>query len=317
MEKAIPLALAASLCTATASVCQRLGARSYQAAGFDVWLVFRLVRRPVWLAGLASMILGFVFQVSALRFGPLALVQPILALELLFVFGYMAVIGRRVRVRRRDWLAALAMSAGIGLFLGLAAPSGGRLHAPGPSWWLAGLATLAIVLLALAVAFGPGNHPGMSRSRRAAVLGCATGISWGFVAAVIKELSSHLGDGIGAIASTWSPYVLIVVGAATMLLASHALAAGPLAASQPGFTILDPFSASMLGLFLFSEHIRAGLLDLAGEAAALAIVIAGASALSHSHLIVGEGRTAPGPPAGRRPARIRRPATANGAADDR
>ena len=50
-------------------------------AGFDVWLVFRLARRPVWLLGLASMILGFVFQISALRFGPLALVQPVLALE--------------------------------------------------------------------------------------------------------------------------------------------------------------------------------------------------------------------------------------------
>jgi drug/metabolite transporter (DMT)-like permease len=276
-------------------VCQRFGAAGHETAGFDAWLVFRLARRPVWLAGVASMILGFVFQVSALRFGPLALVQPILALELLFVFGYMAVIGRRVRVRRRDWVAAVAMSAGIGLFLGLAAPSGGRLHAPGPSWWLAGLATLAIVLLAVAVAFGPGNRPGASRSRRAALLGCATGISWGFVAAVIKELSSHLGGGIGAIASGWSPYVLLVAGAATMLLASHALAAGPLAASQPGFTILDPFSAGMLGLFLFSEHIRTGILDLAGEAAALAIVIAGASALSHSHLIVAEDETSPAP----------------------
>jgi hypothetical protein len=67
----------------------------------------------------------------------------------------MTVIGRRVKVRRRDWLAAVAMSAGIGLFLRLASPSGGRLHAPGSSWWLAGLATLGIVLLALAAAFGP------------------------------------------------------------------------------------------------------------------------------------------------------------------
>src|SRR5271154_2196774 len=132
------------------------------------------------------------------------------------------------------------MSAGIGLFLRLAAPSGGRLHAPGAWWWLAGLSSLAIVLLALAVAIRLGHRPGASRSRRAALLGAATGISWGFVAAVIKELSSHLGDGIGAIFSTWSPYVLVVAGAATMLLASHALAAGPLAASQPGFTILDP-----------------------------------------------------------------------------
>jgi len=298
MEKAILLALAASFCTATASVCQRFGARRYERAGFDVWLVFRLARQPVWLLGLASMILGFVFQISALRFGPLTLVQPILALELLFVFAYMAIVSRRVTVRRRDWLAAVAMSAGIGVFLRLASPSGGRLHAPGSSWWLAGLSTLAIVLLALAVAFRPDHRPGVSRSRRAAVLGAATGISWGFVAAVIKELSSRLGDGIGAIFSSWSPYVLIVVGGATVLLASHALAAGPLAASQPGFTILDPFSASLLGVFLFSEHIQAGIGDLAGEAVALAVVIAGVSALSHSHLIVGEDAPSPSPPAG-------------------
>ncbi len=273
-EKAILLAVAASLCTATASVCQRIGARSSGAAGFDVWLVFRLARRPIWLLGVASMILGFVFQLTALHFGALALVQPILALELLFVFGYLAVVGsKRVKVKRRDWLAAAAMSAGIGLFLWLASPSGGRLHAPGSLWMLAGLATFGVVLAALAVAFGLGKRAGTSPSRRAAVLGAATGISWGFVAAVIKELSSHLSDGLGAIFTSWSLYVLVGVGAATMILASHALAAGPLAASQPGFTILDPMTASLLGVFLFGEHIRTGVMDLAGEALALAIIL--------------------------------------------
>jgi hypothetical protein len=73
-----------------------------------------------------------------------------------------------------------------------------------------------------------------------------------------------------------------------MLLASHALAAGPLAASQPGFTILDPLSAGLLGVFLFSEHIRTSPWDLAGEALALALVIAGASGLSRSCFILGE-----------------------------
>ena len=82
------------------------------------------------MLGLASMILGFILQISALHFGALALVQPILALELIFVFGYMAVIGSR-GVKRRDWLAAIAMCAGLGLFLLAASPSGGRLHAPG------------------------------------------------------------------------------------------------------------------------------------------------------------------------------------------
>jgi drug/metabolite transporter (DMT)-like permease len=287
MEKAILLALVASFCTATSSVCQRLGATSVQVDGLDLRLIFRLAHRPIWLAGIASMILGFAFQVTALRFGALALVQPILALELLFVFGYMAVLGSH-QVQPRDWLAASAMSAGLGLFLLGASPSAGRPHAPGPLWWLAGLAALGVALLGLGVSFGVGRSPGISGSRRAAVLGVVTGIAWGFVAAVIKEFSSHLGAGVGAIFSNWSVYVLIGAGAASLLLASQALAAGPLAASQPGFTILDPLAASLLGMFLFGEHMQAGTLDIAAEVAGLALIVGGVSALSHSHLIQGE-----------------------------
>jgi len=281
MDKAILLAAAACCCTAASSVCQRMGAKTSPSSGFDAGLMFRLARRPVWLLGIASMIAGFVLQLAALHFGALALVQPILAAELVFVFGYLAVAGSG-RVKCRDWLAAAAMSAGIGVFLRVASPSGGRLHAPGSAWLIAGLATAGVVLLALTVAFGLGHRPGASGTRRAAVLGAATGISWGFMAAVIKELSSHLDDGAGAILSSWSLYLLIVAGAATMLLASHALAAGPLAASQPGFTILDPLSASLLGVFLFGEHIRTGAADLAGEVLALGTVIAAAAVLSHS-----------------------------------
>lgn len=294
MEKAILYAVIASFCTATASVCQRIGARSSETAGFDVWLVFRLARRPIWLLGVASMIGGFLFQLAALHYGALALVQPILAIELLLVFGYMAVAGAgRVRVRRRDWLAAAAMSAGIAVFLRLASPSGGRLHAPAAAWTIAGLITLGLVLLAVAMAFGLDGRAVTTRSRRASFLGAATGISWGFVAAVIKELSSHINDGVGAVFANWSLYALLVVGAATMLLASHALAAGPLAASQPGFTVLDPLSAGLLGVFLFDEHIKTGIFDLAGETLALAVVIAGASILSHSCLILGEDEKSP------------------------
>ena len=293
MDKAILLAIAASVCTATASLCQRKGARSTQTAGFDARLLVRLARQPAWLLGIAAMIGGFIFQITALRYGGLALVQPILAAELLFVFGYLATAGSR-RVTGRDWLAAAAMSAGLGVFLRAAAPSSGRLHASGSSWLLAGLVTASVVAAALAVAFGLGRRPGAPRGRRAAVLGAATGISWGFMAAVIKELSSHLGGGPGAIVSAWSLYVLLAAGAVTMLLASHALAAGPLAASQPGFTILDPLTASLLGLFLFGEHIRTNAAALAGEALALAVIIAGAAALSRSSLIAGENAPAAG-----------------------
>jgi drug/metabolite transporter (DMT)-like permease len=295
MDKAILLAVAASLCTATSSVCQRLGASRTAADTSGLRLIVRLARRPIWLAGIGCMILGFACQVSALHFGALALVQPILALELLFVFAYMAALGSR-RVQLRDWLAASGMSAGLGLFLLAAAPSGGRPHAPGPSWWLAGLATAGVVLVGLIAAFGLGRRHGAHGSRRAAILGAATGLCWGFVAAVIKEFSSQLGAGAGAIFSSWPVYALVGTGAASLLLASHALASGPLAASQPGFTILDPLAASLLGVFLFGEHIRAGTLDLAAEAAGLALVVAGVAVLSHSHLVQGENTPRPARP---------------------
>jgi drug/metabolite transporter (DMT)-like permease len=290
MQAAVLLAIAASFCTATASLAQRQGAKSVQTTGgFDARLLFRLARQPVWLLGVVSMIGGFVFQLTALRYGPLALVQPILSLELLLVFGFLALAGRRrTRIKPRDWLGAAAMSAGVAVFLRLASASGGRLHAPGSSWLLAGLVTFGVVGAGVAVASGIGNRPGATPSRRAAILGSATGIAWGFVAAIIKELSSHLGGGLGAVFSTWSLYALLVVGAAAMLLASHALAAGPLAASQPGFTILDPLAASLLGVFLFGERIQTGPWDLAGEALALALVVAGAATISHSCFIRGE-----------------------------
>jgi len=284
MELAILLALAASLCTATASVCQRLGARRAHGGemrGFDPLLVFRLARQPAWLLGFASMLAGFVLQVSALRYGPLALVQPILAVELLWVFGYLVLRAGGHRARWREWVAAIAMSAGVSVFLRAAAPAGGHEHARALAWWAAGLTAGAIVAVAVVLA-GDGPPP-----RRAACLGIATGIAWGFVAAVIKELSSHVADGPAAIFSTWSPYVLAATGAAAMLLASHAMSAGPLAAAQPGFTIGDPVTAVLLGTIAFGEHLGASPAALAAQVLGLLVLALGVRTLSRSELITG------------------------------
>jgi len=286
--RAVALALAASFCTATSSVCQRMGAAPAPGGErLSFRLVLYLLRQRIWLAGIASLILGFVFQVAALHYGDLALVQPILASELLFVFAYMAVVGSR-RVARHDWLAASAMAAGLAVFLFTANPSGGHLHAAAASWWFAGISAIGLTVVVTVVAFARhpnGNNP--SPARKAALLGVATGISWGFVAAVIKELSSHTGSGAGLFL-TWSPYALVGVGAASMLLSTHAFQAGPLAASQPGFTIVDPLVASLLGVFIFQEHISLEPLAVLVEAAALAALVAGVVALSHSQLVQGE-----------------------------
>jgi drug/metabolite transporter (DMT)-like permease len=209
--------------------------------------------------------------------------------ELLFVFGYLGAITRCRGVRWREWAAAIAMSAGLAVFLRAASPSAGRPHAPGTLWWIAGLATLAAA--GTAVAAGSGAH--VTASRRAACLGIATGIAWGFVAAVIKEMSSHLDGGLAAVFTNWAVYVLVAAGAAATLLASHAMTAGPLAASQPGFTLLDPAVAILLGVFLFGERLQAAPADLAGEIFGLLVLAAGVWALSRSQLVSSHGPALP------------------------
>jgi drug/metabolite transporter (DMT)-like permease len=299
----ILLSLAASFCTATSTVCQRLGAHSVGAretgaSDFDAMLVFRLARRPVWLLGIASMVAGFAFQLTALRYGPLALVQPLLAVELLFVFGYLSVFSRFRGVRLLEWLAAVAMSAGLVIFLTAASPSSGQAHAPAALWWISGLVTFAVVAVGVAVA-----NRAASPARRAALLGVATGVVWGFLAAVIKELSSYIDDGPAAVLGNWSAYVLIGVGAAAMLLASHAMTAGPLAASQPGFTLLVPVVAILLGVFLFSEHLQTSPTALTAEVLGLGVLAAGVWALSRSDLITSQAEALTAPARARRESR--------------
>jgi drug/metabolite transporter (DMT)-like permease len=333
---AILLALAASLCTATASVCQRFGAvslhqgaererapakRNASSGGFDPLLVMRLAQRPVWLLGFAGMLGGFACQVTALHFGPLALVQPILAVELLWVFGYLVMRDaraappagvprtgspaggppgsgaperrRRRRAAWRDWLAAATMSAGVAVFLAAASPSGGRPDAPAAAWWTAGISTVLLVSLVIATSRVNAASPAW----RAACLGIATGISWGFVAAIIKELSARVTGGPAVIFTTWPAYALMATGAAAMLLTAHAMAAGPLAAAQPGFTIFDPVTAAILGVVLFGEQVRNTPLALTAEVLGLLALAIGARTLTRSTLL-----TPPAAPVSARPA---------------
>ena len=283
------LALTASVFTALASVAQRRAAAPAPSEnGLGLHLVHYLLHRPVWFLGIASMILGFVFQVAALRVGSLSLVQPIIATELLIVFALIA-LRHRHRVHARDWIAAVGMALALGAFLALARPTGGHDHASGSMWLLAGGATAVLAGVLALIAYVPGKHGARSTSsRKAAFLGIAAATGFGFVAAVIKELSTHFAQGPVAVFSNWSPYVLLLSGAASMFLASHAFQAGSLAASQPGLTIVDPLVASFLGVALFGERLVLEPIALAGELAALTVLLCSVVVLSRSPLIRAE-----------------------------
>jgi multidrug transporter EmrE-like cation transporter len=192
-------------------------------------------------------------------------------------------------VQLQDWFAAIAMATGLALFLGIAHPQGGSSHASMSLWLAAALGTLAAAALFFTFARLPlrsGRPP--SHARQAALLAVAAGAAWGFVAAVIKEMSGLLSSGPYAVFTNWSPYVLLIAGAVAFFLLSNAFQAGPLAASQPGLTIVDPLVASILGVFLFKDRIRHDPIELLGEAIALVVLLGGVIVLSRSPLVQGE-----------------------------
>ena len=132
-------------------------------------------------------------------------------------------------------------------------------------------------MVVAAVAMVQVGHRRPSGARQAALLAVAAGIAWGFVAAIMKELSSHLERRPVAVFSNWSPYVLVLVGAVAMFLNSTAFQAGSLAAVQPGLTLVDPLVASLLGITIFGEHLASDPARLATMA--VAGVLLGASVI--------------------------------------
>ena len=178
------------------------------------------------------------------------------------------------------------MVVGLGAFLSLAHPQGGSSHASAAHWVAAGVTTLVGVAVMTALAYVPtGRRPSTSSARRAACLGVAAAAGFGFVAAVVKELSTHLGHGPSGLFLTWSPYVLLATGAASMFLASNAFQAGSLAASQPGLTLVDPLVASTLGVALFGERLNVHPLAVTGETVAAFVVVCSVIVLARSPLI--------------------------------
>lgn len=287
MRIEIPLALAASVFTATASILLRAAAAPAPPEIRFSWrLVEFLLHRRLWFLGVLSMIASFCLQVAALHFGQLSVVQPVIASELLFVFAYLA-LRHRAQVRARDWLAAAGVALSLGGFLVVASPSGGSSTNAGTVQWLEAAGAVAI---AAGLAIGLSIVPGRRRrpptpARKAAFLAISAGAAWSFVAAVVKELSVDVSHGPAAVFGNWSPYVLLASGAVAMFLVSNAFQAGPLAASQPGLTIVEPLAASLLGITLFGDHVRNGVWELGVMAALVAVLVGSVVLLSRSPIV--------------------------------
>jgi hypothetical protein len=210
-----------------------------------------LVRRPLWWAGNLGDWGAYLAQAAALGFGALLIVQPIIASSLLFALALGARVTRRP-LRRADAVAALALAVAVAVFAIVANPSSGRDTATVSRW--APSAVILLVALAGALASAWRTHG----ASRASGFGAAVGLLYGASAVLTKTVVDHLHAGPVAVLSSWDTYALIVVALAGTFLQQLALASGPLSASLPAMTVLEPLVASALGVTVLHEHLRIG-----------------------------------------------------------
>lgn len=95
MVGAIAAALASAVCFALAAALQHREALGTDAAGVaDIRLLWRLCRRPLWLAGVAADLASMALHVFALSMASLALVQPLGVTGIVFAIPLAALVRR-------------------------------------------------------------------------------------------------------------------------------------------------------------------------------------------------------------------------------
>ncbi|MGI8761098.1 MAG: DMT family transporter, partial [Jatrophihabitantaceae bacterium] len=127
----------------------------------------------------------------------------------------------------------------------------------------------------------------------AALLGTASGASFGLTAALMKAMTETFAHGFLTIFTTWQTYAMVAAGGLAMFLLQSALNAGRLIAAQPGITTADPVVSILWGVLGFGETVRGGVFLLLAAVSA-AVIGWGVFLLARSPLIAGaEGAAEP------------------------
>ena len=223
---ALAFAVAAALKHASAAGVGRLEAMTLPGMGR---FVRATAQHPLWWVGVAVDVIAVCFHVLALRVGALAVVQPLLVSVLVFGLAVRGIVDRRVRARELGW--AVILSVALAGFLVVAAPT-----EP-----------------------GPGADVDRVSGAAAAVYGVAAGIAYAASAALLKALTGMLPRGLAALAGSWQLYAVIAVGGLGAILTQLAYQSGPLAASLPSITIVNPLLSIAIGVVVYDENISQGV----------------------------------------------------------
>ncbi|MEP6462284.1 MAG: DMT family transporter [Frankiaceae bacterium] len=273
-RESVPLAVAASLAAAgafgVASALQHAESlRVDRRAALDPGLLTSLLRRPLWLFGVAADMLAVTLQAVGLRYGPVALVQPLLVAGLPVAVTLSCRLDRR-RLRRSEALGVLLSSAGLALLAPTTATSGlGR-----PPDRLAGLVAALVLGLTVGLLLLLARH---DPSQAAVATGCAAGIVVGAGSVLLAVSAGRIGNP-AALFTSVAPYATVAVGLLGLLLSQAAFQTGALGTPLAALSVTEPVMAVALAVVLLHERLPTTpltrALALVGATAAVGGVVA-------------------------------------------
>jgi drug/metabolite transporter (DMT)-like permease len=238
--------------------------------------VLDLLRRPRWLTGTTFLLLAIMFQLAALTFAPLIVVQPIGALALIITSLLNARI-YKVKIDAKTLLAIAITTLGVGGFVLSASSSATEVEMSN-----AKLIQVVGVLVALLVVFGLLFFRSKGKvSALHYIFGA--GILYGFVASLAKVVIVRITQ------ADYDLLTLLAVAAligATMLggwFVQNAYASGPPDLVIAGLTVIDPAVAVGIAIVILGEAEGASILEIAGFSVAGAVAMAGVFMLARVH----------------------------------
>ena len=236
----------------------------------DVAAVAKTIRHPLWLAGVLADVLGLSLQVTALHFGTLTVVQPLLVSGLLF-----ALLLRHwesPRITRAEVAWALTLSGCLIGFLVLSGSVSGAQH-PATADRLPAVIAAVVGVITAVGCLTIARHR-VPPAGRAALIGVAVGVVYATTAALIKATTNVLSrHGPVAMLLSWQLYVVLGLGARRTVLDPAGIPSRPLTASLPAISTVDPLLSVTIGVVVYDEHLRRGPLGGALLAVLLLLLV--------------------------------------------
>lgn len=234
----------------------------------------RAAASRAWLLGTAIGVGAFALHALALHEGDLTVVQPLLVTMVLFALPANHLVAG-TPVTSAEWLWGILLLVALTVFFAAGDPASRATAAVdlGPAI----IATVVALLAVVACVGLAWRHPG---GPAAALLGGAAGIAFAGVAALVKATTNLLGDGFATLMGSWQLYAVLVVGAIGIVLSQVAYRSGPLSASLPALNSVNPLASVLIGVAVFDERFRTGLISTGIETLALLAMTVAVVALS-------------------------------------